>query len=211
VVLLLLTLVGNDIDGVHRWIKLAILNVNVAMVVLPITLVVFYNLLMKKKLWYPLIIVVAMAIVLTLQPDASQLMSFSIPVIMILFNKNIIINNILKYIISFTLIILMIFSWIFVDHLAPVSYVEGILGLLYNLSPILWFMGIISLILILFPFIMFPPKEYRCLSTGIGIYYSLVMIATIFGNFPVPFMGYGISPIIGYWIVFIWYIKRSML
>jgi len=208
-ILLLLTLFGNDIDGVQRWIKLGIINVNIAMIVLPITLVASYNLLIKKRVKYALIFIVSIAILLVLQPDASQLMGFSIPIIIILFDKKININSILRYVVSLILILLMILSWIFLDKLAPVSYVEGILGLLNNVSPILMVMGVISLILIPLPFIFFPPKEFRRLSIGIGLYYSLIMLSAIFGNFPVPFMGYGISPIIGYWIVFIWYINMK--
>ncbi len=203
-ILLFLSLFGNGIDGVHRWIKLGILNVNVAMIVLPITIVASYNLLIKKRVKYALIIIVIIAILLVLQPDASQLMGFSIPLVIILFDKKINLNPILRYVVSLILIFLMILSLIFVDNLASVSYVEGILGLLKNMSPILLVMGIISLILIPLPFILFPPKEFRRLSICIGLYYILIMIATLFGNFPVPFMGYGISPIIGYFIV-IWY------
>ncbi|MDD2371313.1 MAG: cell division protein [Firmicutes bacterium] len=206
-ILLFLTLFGNDIDGVNRWIKLGIISMNIAMIVLPITLVASYNLLIKRKILYALIIIVSIAMLLVQQPDASQLMGFSIPVIIILFDKKININSILRNVISLLLILLMILSWIFVDNLSPVSYVEGILGLLNNVSPILLVMGIITLILIPLPFILFPPKEFRRLSICIGLYYSLIMISTIFGNFPIPFMGYGISPIIGYYIV-IWYIRR---
>ncbi len=199
--LLFLTLFGNGTDGVHRWIKLGIINVNVAMIVLPITIVASYNLLIKKRVKYALIFIVSIAILLVLQPDASQLMGFSIPIVIILFDKKINLNPILRYVISLILILLMILSWIFLDKLAPVSYVEGILGLLNNMSPILMVMGIISLILIPLSFILFPPKEFRRLSICIGLYYSLIVIATLFGNFPVPFMGYGISPIIGYYTI----------
>ena len=32
----------------------------------------------------------------------------------------------------------------------------------------------------------------------------MVMIVTLFGNFPMPIMGYGISPVIGYFIAITW-------
>lgn len=199
IILLLLTLFGADIDGVNRWIRLFLINVNVAMIVLPISIVTSYNLLIKNRVNYALITILSIAIILVLQPDASQLMGFSIPIIIILFDKNININSIIRYVVSLILVFLMILSWIFLDNLAPVSYVEGILGLLNNMSPILLVTGIISLILIPLPFILFPPREFRRLSICIGLYYSLIMISTLFGNFPIPFMGYGISPIIGYY------------
>lgn len=199
IILLLLTLFGDDIDGVNRWIRLFTINVNAAMIVLPISIVASYNLLIKNRVNYALIAILSIGIILVLQPDASQLMGFSIPIIIILFDKNININSIIRYVVSLILVFLMILSWIFLDNLAPVSYVEGILGLLNNMSPILLVTGIISLILIPLPFILFPPREFRRLSICIGLYYSLIMISTLFGNFPIPFMGYGISPIIGYY------------
>lgn len=200
-ILLLFTLFGNDLDGVRRWIKLGIINVNIAMMVLPITLVALYSLLIKRKTKYSMIVIAGISILLFLQPDASQLMGFSIPVVIILFDKKMYINNILRYVVSLILIFLMILSWIFVDNPAPVSYVEGILGLLSNISPILFIIGIISLIIVPLPFILFPPREFRRLSICIGLYYGLITISTIFGNFPVPFMGYGISSIFGYYAV----------
>lgn len=35
----------------------------------------------------------------------------------------------------------------------------------------------------------------------------IILISTLFGNFPVPLMGYGISPIVGYFISITWLIK----
>lgn len=200
-ILLIFTLSGNGLDGVHRWVKLGIISVNIAMIVLPITLVALYGLLTKRKTQYSMFVIVGIAILLALQPDASQLMGFSIPVIIILFDKKIKINGIIRYVVSLLLVFLLILSWVFVDNLAPVSYVEGILGLISNISPILLVLGLLSLILVPLPFILFQPEEFRLLSICIGLYYILIMISTLFGNFPVPFMGYGISPIIGYFIL----------
>ena len=67
---LFLTLFRGGMDGVHRWIKVGIINVNVAMVVLPITLLASYNLLMKQKVEFVLIIIISIAMLLALQPDA---------------------------------------------------------------------------------------------------------------------------------------------
>lgn len=207
-VLLLMTLFGNGIDGVHRWIELGVININAAMVVLPITLVAVYNMLYKKAN-LAIIIIVLTAILLFSQPDASQLMGFSIPIIILLFDRNIKLNNGLKYAVSLFLIILMALSWVYIDNLAPVSYVEGILGLLKDISILLSVMGIILLALIPLPFILFPPKEFKLLSISIGIYYILIIISSFLGNFPVPFMGYGLSSIAGYCLVLTWYLNRN--
>ena len=199
-VLLFLTLFASGMEGVHRWIRLVIINVNVAMVVLPILLVAIYGLLEKEKVVYALAIIINGAVILFLQPDASQLAGFAIPVIVFLFYKKI--NGLAKYAVSALLIGLTIYSWVFLDKLEPVSYVEGILGLLNNISPIWLVLGIISLVLIPLPYFLFPSNKFRVLSVGIGLYYCIIIVSTVFGNFPVPIMGYGVSPIIGYWLVF---------
>ena len=41
------------------------------------------------------------------------------------------------------------------------------------------------------------------MALNIALYYALMTLASFFGNFPVPFMGYGISPILGYYIMMI--------
>ena len=37
----------------------------------------------------------------------------------------------------------------------------------------------------------------------------MTMIVTLFGNFPMPIMGYGISPVIGYLIAITWLNKNK--
>lgn len=42
------------------------------------------------------------------------------------------------------------------------------------------------------------------MAFSLGCYFSLILLAILFGNFPAMVMGYGISPIIGYFIGLIW-------
>jgi hypothetical protein len=59
-------------------------------------------------------------------------------------------------------------------------------------------------------FLLLPPGESKLSSACIGLYYILIIVSTLFGNFPVPLMGYGISPIIGYYAAMTWYAKVKM-
>ncbi|GFI46463.1 hypothetical protein IMSAGC019_01777 [Lachnospiraceae bacterium] len=43
------------------------------------------------------------------------------------------------------------------------------------------------------------------------MYYWLMILSTFIGNFPVPFMGYGISPIFGFYIFLIWFIDEAKI
>lgn len=49
------------------------------------------------------------------------------------------------------------------------------------------------------------------ISLSLGIYFLVSILVTFFGNFPMPIMGYGGSPVIGYIIVITWLKKNQTL
>lgn len=204
-IFIVLTFAGTGIEGVHRWVSIAIIKINVSMVVLPIILISSWKLLELKSLCITVITTIIVAVLLVIQPDASQLTAFAIPMMIMLMNK--IDKWVIRLIIVVILSALIIFSWIFLDSLPAVAYVEGILGLVKNLGIPFFVLGVISLIILPMPFILFSPKNFELLSICLGLYFIIILISTLFGNFPVPLMGYGISPIIGYFIAISWYTR----
>jgi len=207
VIFLLLTFIGPGFQGVNRWISLGPLNFYVASIVIPILIIALYR-LSELQNWYILaLIALSISILLTQQPDASQSTAFIIPMIILLWRKPI--KNVLRIGITIIFSILIVNTWVLLDSLPPVSYVEKILGLVAHIG-ILWFiLGVISLIILPLPFLFFAPRNFRLASVCIGIYFTIILISTIFGNFPVPLMGYGISPIIGYFISITWFVKAK--
>ena len=175
---------------------------------IPIVFIELWSFLQFKNWWISVVITIVISILLTLQPDASQLTAFIIPMIILLWSK--INNKHFRYIIIILLSILAIISWIFLDSLPPVSYVEKIVNMVSNMGIIWLVLGICSLVILPLPFILFPSKNSKLLSICIGIYFIIILISTLFGNFPVPLMGYGISPIIGYFISITWLIKSKL-
>jgi len=208
VILLFLTFIGSGIMGVHRWISVGPIKFYVAVIVLPIIIIALWKLLQIKDWWVSAAITIVISILLALQPDASMLTAFAIPMILLLWNK--INNNILRSCIVVLLSAFIIISWVFLDGLPPVSYVENIVSLVANMGIIWLSLGIISLVILPLPFIFFPPKKYKLLSVSIGMYFIIILISTLFGNFPVPLMGYGVSPIIGYFIAITWFVKSKI-
>ena len=204
-ILLLLTFIGEGMMGVHRWISIGPIRLNISMIVMPIIILSLWKLLKNNSWWKVAIITIFISIVLFIQPDASQLSGFAIPMIFMLYKNGD--KRIFSTIISVGLFILVILSWIHLDNLSPVSYVEEILNLVANMGQVWFLLGIVSLVILPTPFILFPPKKLKLPSICIGIYFIIIIISTFFGNFPVPLMGYGISPIIGYIISIIWYTK----
>lgn len=207
IILLLLTFFDSGLGGVHRWMTIGPVKFYISSIVLPILLIELWNTLRIKNLWIPTIIVIVISILLTLQPDASQSTAFIISSIVLLWSK--INNNIYRISITGVLTTLVIISWFYLDNLPPVAYVEEIVSLLGNMG-IMWLvLGITSIVILPLPFILFPPRSSKPLSICLGTYYFIILISTLFGNFPVPLMGYGISPIIGYFISITWLVKTN--
>jgi cell division protein FtsW (lipid II flippase) len=208
VILLFLTLINSGMKGVHRWISLGPIKFYVASIVLPIMIIKLWRLLVNGKQWAPITITIIVSLVLLRQPDASQLTAFIIPMSILIWNKTR--NKVLRFSIAGLLLIMTVVSWMYLDALPPVSYVEEILSLAANIGIIWLVLGVISLIILPLPFIIFPQKNSKLLSRCIGIYFIIILISTQFGNFPIPLMGYGISPIIGYFIAITWLVKDKV-
>ena len=195
-----------DIDGVHRWLRLPIFTLNIAAIVIPITIVAIYRLIEEENFAISVLGIIVVAFLLYLQPDASQLLAFSLPMIILLLKSNI--SQIIKAV-SLSYFFLTFKSWFCLDTLQPVNYTEGILTMLNDLSVLLYIIGIIVLFWIPVYFLISSINKNRNICIGITLYYWLMILSTFMGNFPVPFMGYGISPILGYYIFLIWFIHEA--
>ncbi len=206
--LLILTLISPGMNGVHRWVSVGIIKFNVSFIVLPIMIVELWKMSQIKGLRFTAVITVAISTLLAIQPDASQLTGFAIPMMVMLCSKAD--KQRLRTFIVGILTILIIFSWMFLDNLPAVAHVERIVSLLANMGLMWLIIGIISLAILPIPFILFPPKSLKLPSICVGLYFIIILVSTLFGNFPVPLMGYGISPIIGYYISITWYAKSKI-
>ncbi|MDQ7092586.1 hypothetical protein REC12_03185 [Desulfosporosinus sp. PR] len=205
---LLLTFLDPGMNGVHRWISIGIIKFNVSMILLPLIIIALWRASQTKGLGFTLAIALAISILLAIQPDASELTGFAVPMMILLYSKTK--GKISRLFIIAVFSILIILSWVFLDSLPAITYVERIISLLNNMGFIWLTLGIISLAILPVPFILFPPKNLRLLSICVGLYFIIILISTIYGNFPVPLMGYGISPIIGYFIPITWYTESKI-
>lgn len=205
IIALILTFANQGMEGVHRWISIGAVKLNVAMIVLPMILLELYQVLKIRGLTYAGVGAFIILLVLFFQPDASQLTGFAIPV-MIMLSLNTRSKKIRLLIIGVS-VLFIVLSWIRLDHLPPVNYVERILMMVADMGGIWLVLGIISLAILPAPFILLPPKNAVSVSRYIGCYYIVILLSTLFGNFPVPLMGYGISPIVGYYLSLTWYLN----
>lgn len=204
VLALILTFINTGVEGVHRWISVGPLQLYVSVIVMPIILINLWNLLQKNKIFFACVSIICVSILLTLQPDASIMMAFCFSSIVLLWKK---VDRFIYFIMICFLIGLTGITWIFLDGLEPVLYVEGIFTLIANMGIISLVLGILSIVLMILPFFMISTKKNKGLSIYFGLYFIAIFASNLFGNFPVALLGYGISPIIGYFISIVWSTK----
>ncbi|WP_017473116.1 hypothetical protein [Amphibacillus jilinensis] len=205
VALLVLPFLFNGIEGVHRWLTFGPINIYIASIILPLLIIQLWILALNNRESYAIGLIFIILLILLFQPDAGQLTAFACATAIILW-KNI--SNWMIKFLSFILIAgFVIISWIFLDDLAPIPYVEDIIFLVADLGNVWFVLGILSLILLLSPFFFYGTKNI--ISLTLAIYFLMAMIVTLFGNFPMPIMGYGMAPIIGYFIAISWLKKNK--
>jgi hypothetical protein len=86
------------------------------------------------------------------------------------------------------------------DPLRPVAHVEDIFAIVVSRGPGWAAMAVAAMLLLLVPFFAAWHRHRRVAALALGVYIALTLLAPAWGTFPVPVMGYGASPIVGYFI-----------
>lgn len=191
------SLAGVPQDGVHRWLDLGPLHVNAAFVVLPMAVVALsWNV---ERLWCWALALVIQGM-LVLQPDASQAAAFGCGLMVIALRSSQPRGVRIGFVLA--VIVLAVAAWLRPDPLKGVPEVEEILGLAYFLSPIA---GVLAALLI-FATLMVPTltvqRSPAVQTTGAALSAYLLASAavTMFGAYPMPLLGVGMSPVLGFWL-----------
>ena len=194
---LFIPLVVGSGGGAERWVVLGSVRLYVAPVVLPVAL-----LLLGAPLRVPAIYaasVTAAAIALVLQPDASQLSAFALAMLVLLAASRA--HLLLRVALLAVLLCCAVVAWHTPDPLAPVRYVEGVFNLAAEVSP---FALLAALIFAALPVmaILWVARAMR--SNGalaVATYYASLLALAPLQVTPVPLLGFGAGPILGYFLV----------
>lgn len=193
---LVATLLAPGMDGVHRWLSVGPVRLHAAALLLPLLLVALERLARVRGWWVAALVAVGAVSALWLQPDAAQATAFAAAAGVLLFSRAR--RSVPRVIAVVSLPVIAGLSWLRRDPLAPVPHVEEIVGL----AGTLWTGGavaaIASLLLLPIPFLLAGRNAGWRTRLALGAYVSVTCLAPFVGSFPVPVMGYGISPIIGY-------------
>jgi cell division protein FtsW (lipid II flippase) len=193
---ILATFASAGMDGVHRWVFLGGFGLHASAVVAPVLIACVATAPSRLLM---IITAAATTLILALQPDAAQACSFAAACGVILFCN-------LKFAprqLAGGLVVLLacaILSFVRPDPLKPVRHVEGIFEVVSARGAGWALLATVVLLLLPLPYFVAWTQRRQCLTLALGVYVVMVTIAPAWGTFPVPVMGYGVSPILGYFI-----------
>lgn len=203
--LLAATFLDAGSEGVYRWVPVGPLRLHAAAIALPILVIVLgvmsHKAGDKYQGWLVLLAGSAALILLVAQPDAAQVTAFASALLtLLIFNRMPPSVTILAVLVTVAAVI---WAWRRADPLQPVPHVEGIVGLAGQ-NGVLWRAGaLLALALLPLPF-LFATRNSSPTPFALGIYFSLCEVGSFLGAFPVPVMGFGLSPILGYFVALGW-------
>ena len=197
---LLASLANPGQMGVHRWLDLGPVHANAAALLLPALVVAMAGLVCDVQ-WIWLAHAVCV-VVLILQPDASQATAFAAATLIVIGRLPV------THFARIGLLVLVSsgagIAWLRPDPLTPVAEVEGIIGFAYTLSPLIAVVAVVALGgTTLAPMIIAAWSKRsaaRTAALALSAYFVLSALTPMFGAFPVPLVGIGMSPIVGFWL-----------
>jgi cell division protein FtsW (lipid II flippase) len=186
--------------GVHRWIQIGPLTVHAGALCLPVLIVALGVLegFGGRLRWAPLFLAISVAMLLLLQPDAAQATAFAGAAFTLLIANDQ--RTRAAWAAALVIAALAAWTWTRPDPLSPVPYVEGIVGLARHSGPAWLISSIAALAILPLPFFVSPLGCHSAVARALGVYLCICIMAPLFGPFPVPLVGFGLSPIVGYFV-----------
>ena len=194
------TFIMTGLMGVHRWVLVGPLTVYAGAVCLPVLIVALGTLdaFGAKLQWAPLFLAIAGAMLLLLQPDAAQATAFAGAGLTLLIANNQ--RGRTAWVAALVIAASAAWTWMRPDPLPPVPHVEGILGLARQSGPGWLIASIAALAVLPLPFFVSSLSRQSAVARALGVYLSVCILVSLFGHFPVPLVGFGLSPIAGYFV-----------
>jgi hypothetical protein len=195
---LAITFVMPPQEGVHRWMDIGPLHINAAGLMLPIAIVALGQVGIWSKVGLGASAI--FAALLLMQPDASQLTGFAVAAAILLVRAPAPAAHTAGAVAA--LLVAAALVWTRPDPLQPVPEVEQIFQLGTRLSSELALLAAAALAAAaLSPLtIGRTAGDRKDVGLALAAYFVAVALAPLFGWFPVPLVGLGMSAIVGYWL-----------
>lgn len=193
-IVIALSFIGPAQEGVHRWLGLGPIQLNAAALVLPPAIAAFS----RERAWLAIACFVMIAGLLAWQPDISQLAGFAIASMVLAAHRFGWRGAIVSFVLAAALIAVCLSR---PDPLDPVPHVEGILFLAWDQSPLLSIAMAAGLgSTALSPLLLWPVADLRWKALALAGYFAATALACLFGAYPVPLAGYGLSFVVAWWL-----------
>ena len=192
----LATLLSPGLQGVHRWVSVGPMRLNAAQLMLPAMIVAWA----RDGGAAASLLVAGVAGVLAIQPDASQAAALagSVLVALLAWRR----PSAGRALLAGGAILAAAAACWRPDPLAPVAEVEGIMRLAAGISPILAVAAALAMTAAVIAPAMVATSSRPQRAAGLALtgYLALASLAPIVGAFPVPWVGLGVSSIVGAWL-----------
>lgn len=202
ILLLLATLLSGGVHGVHRWLRFGSFSMHVASLSIPLLLVELDRVLRRGAWPFAFAGIAVVMATLIMQPDAGQATAFAGSAVGLLAmhrkRGRVAVAGMLA------LLALAGASLFRSDPLAPVPHVEEIAVRIAREGAAGQAAVAAALALLIVPFVVQPLTVSRSGGGAVAVYLALAIAASYWGTFPVPVLGYGISPILGYFAGWAW-------
>lgn len=180
-----------------RWLVLGSIRLYVAPIALPLVLFLLAGASHTPAILAASVTIVAIALVL--QPDASQLTAFSLGMLVLLGPAEL--PRAVRLGLCGILLGSVVVAWRTPDPLAPVRYVEGVFTVASEASPLALLAAVVSAALPVAAF-LWAARVSRSLATcAVAVYYGVLFALAPLQVTPVPLLGFGAGPILGYFLV----------
>lgn len=198
IVSILLPFASEGMLGVHRWVSVAGFRLHASAIAAPL-MILCVAAAASGRIISALAIGATGGMILALQPDAAQATSFGAACAVVLVHAGTRRRR-TAWAGAALLLAVAIASFVRRDPLSPVSHVEGIFDVVASRGEGAAAIATVALLLLPVPFFVAWYRHRRSTALALGVYVLMTLLASAWGTFPVPVMGYGASPIVGYFI-----------
>lgn len=201
IVAIVLPFASDGLLGVYRWIPLGALRLHASGIVAPL-IILCVAATTSRRVGGAVLVSSIATLILAIQPDAAQATSLAAACAVVIGGSP---TTKLRQILQGLALLLAVSATSFFRHdpLPPVAHVEEIFSLAASRGSIRAVMATAALALLPLPFFITWYRHRRVVALAIGVYVALTVLAPAWGTYPVPIMGSGASPILGYFIALV--------
>jgi Cell cycle protein len=191
------TLVGPGIEGVHRWLSVGSFRLNASAAFLPWILGGLASQAPRDRA-LALALALAVQIIHFAQPDAAQATALAVGMMPFLADGRLAHGRAGRGVGAASLVVAAC-TWMRADPLLAVDHVERIIVLASSQSMTAW--AVAAMIALFAPMVLAVRTRAamaKRLRLAFSLYLGALVGVTFFGNYPVPVMGAGAGPVLGW-------------